>query len=144
MKKTMIALSALALLGTTSAAFAIEDPENRLGDRYPFLEQSAAAKVVAVRANAGRLVSVEDPENQIGDRYPHLTMSAKLVAAQIGTKAYARLIANQTLVSVDDPENRLGDRYPFLERTTPQRSIMAFASSRPNRQAHKASKKRKV
>ena len=37
--KTKIALSALLVVGLTSAALAAEDPEARLGDRYPFLEQ---------------------------------------------------------------------------------------------------------
>lgn len=39
--KTKIALSALLVVGFASAAFANEVPENKIGDRYPLLEQAA-------------------------------------------------------------------------------------------------------
>ena len=39
LNKTMIVLSAAVVLGSASAAFAYEAPENKIGDRYPFLEQ---------------------------------------------------------------------------------------------------------
>jgi len=41
MSKTKIVLSALLVTGFTSAALATEDPESKLSDRYPFLEQTA-------------------------------------------------------------------------------------------------------
>jgi hypothetical protein len=37
--KTKIALSALLVVGFASAAMANERVENRIGDKYPFLEQ---------------------------------------------------------------------------------------------------------
>ena len=37
--KSIIALSAILVVSTSVSAFAYEAPENRLGDRYPFLEQ---------------------------------------------------------------------------------------------------------
>jgi len=43
--KTMIALSTVLVLGAASAAFANEDPENMIGDRYPALEQAAKQSV---------------------------------------------------------------------------------------------------
>ena len=39
LNKSIITLTTALVLGCTSVAFAYEDPENRLGDRYPFLEQ---------------------------------------------------------------------------------------------------------
>lgn len=39
LNKTMIALSAAIVLGSASATFAYEAPENKIGDRYPALEQ---------------------------------------------------------------------------------------------------------
>jgi hypothetical protein len=38
--KTKIALSALLVVGFASAAMANERVENRIGDKYPFLEQT--------------------------------------------------------------------------------------------------------
>jgi 5'-deoxynucleotidase YfbR-like HD superfamily hydrolase len=39
--KTKIALSTLLVVGSASAALAHDVPENLIGDRYPFLEQTA-------------------------------------------------------------------------------------------------------
>ena len=39
--KTKIALSTLLVVGFASAALAQEVPENKIGDRYPFLAQTA-------------------------------------------------------------------------------------------------------
>ncbi len=38
--KSKIALSTLLVVGFASAALAAEVPENKIGDRYPFLEQT--------------------------------------------------------------------------------------------------------
>ena len=46
MNKTLIALSAAALFGSVSAALAYEAPENKIGDRYPVLEQTYAPTAV--------------------------------------------------------------------------------------------------
>ncbi len=52
--KTKIALSTLLVIGFASAALADGTPENKIGDRYPFLEQTVqqpagAAAYAAVR-----------------------------------------------------------------------------------------------
>jgi len=39
--KTVTALSALLVLGVASAAFAADNPENKIGDRFPILAQTA-------------------------------------------------------------------------------------------------------
>jgi hypothetical protein len=81
LNKILIALTAAAVLGSASAAFAYEDPENRIGDRYPFLEQIANPAATAkfgdrylMRrqvANLNRFAN-EEPESKIADRYPFL------------------------------------------------------------------------
>ena len=40
LKKNMLVFAATAVFVSTSAAFAYEAPENKIGDRYPFLEQT--------------------------------------------------------------------------------------------------------
>ena len=40
LNKTIIALTTATVVASASAAFAYEDPENKIGDRYPFLEQT--------------------------------------------------------------------------------------------------------
>jgi hypothetical protein len=52
LSKTKIVLSALLVVGFTSAALAAEDPEARVGDRYPFLEQMAAQEDTGLGAYA--------------------------------------------------------------------------------------------
>src|SRR5476649_799776 len=87
LNKTLIALSAAALFGSVSASLAYEAPENKIGDRFPALEQAyqpiAAAKV-AVRKVMHRqaMYGYEAPENKIGDRFPFLeqTYAAKSVS----------------------------------------------------------------
>ena len=39
LNKTVIAITAGVIFGSASAAIAYEDPENKIGDRYPRLEQ---------------------------------------------------------------------------------------------------------
>ena len=77
MNKTLIALSAVAVLGAVSGAFAYEAPENKIGDRYPFLEQTYKP-TTATRIAGGIALpqqaqyGYQAPENMIGDRYPSL------------------------------------------------------------------------
>jgi hypothetical protein len=57
--KTKIALSALLVVGFASAALAGEDPTNKIGDRYPFLEQTVQQSAGASAfASAGSRISV--------------------------------------------------------------------------------------
>ena len=98
LNKTIIVLTSVLTFGSVSASFAYEDPENKIGDRYPFLEQrdSAVTTTKATRTNLVRRQS-----NQ-----------------RSGVAAYA----------VEDPENKIGDRYPFLEPRIVQNSRVSTAS----------------
>lgn len=78
---TKIVLSALLVVGFASNVLANEAPENKIGDRYPFLEQTIqqpagalAFASAAVRHSVKRPAAAakEVPENKIGDRYPFL------------------------------------------------------------------------
>ena len=104
--KTKIALSAIAILGSASAVFATEVPENRIGDRYPFLE----GKQVAAKS-ASMIVAYEIPES-LADRYP----APLHIAAPVRSKNAGRKMTNvrQATTAIEVPENRIGDRYPFL------------------------------
>ena len=53
--KTMITLTAAIVLGSASAAFAYESPENKIGDRYPFLEHVYQAN--SANRSAGRYLA---------------------------------------------------------------------------------------
>jgi hypothetical protein len=127
LNKTMIAFSAAIVLSTAATAFAYEDPENKIGDRYPFLEQRytpVAANTLRSRNQMTRQVSYsnqyayEDPENKLGDRYPFL----ELVTQPISTNKFAgrypapRLTSSAAQYAYEAPENKIGDRYPLLER----------------------------
>src|SRR4029077_12041556 len=88
MKKLIFAAAAIAI--SSSAALAYEDPENKIGDRYPFLEQRytpVAATMLRgtnLRVNRGSNFSqyaYEAPENQISDRYPFLEIGYAPVKA---------------------------------------------------------------
>src|SRR5215510_10900641 len=76
--KAKITLSTLILFGLTSAAMAYEAPENKIGDRYPSLEQRytpvAPSHTMVTRTApvTGSSQSSEDVEEKIGDRYPFL------------------------------------------------------------------------
>ena len=94
--KRAITLAALLIAGATSAAFAYEDPENKIGDRYPSLEQQyqpVASK--AVRAmpapKAPKLDQYinEDVENKIADRYPLLEQPVQVTT--VGTPTLGRV-----------------------------------------------------
>ena len=93
---TKIVLSAAFVLGAVSVASAYEEPENRIADRYPFLEQFVkpirTAEVGNNRlmarpvVNPGQ-VSYEEPENRIADRYPLLE---PFIKAQVRAGAKTR------------------------------------------------------
>ena len=81
LNKTKIGIAAAVILSSASAAFAYEDPENKIGDRYPRLEQkyqpisgnrSAARQVAPKLSPASVQYTFQAPENKIGDRYPLL------------------------------------------------------------------------
>ncbi len=119
LNKTLIGLSALAVLGSVSTVFAYETPENKIGDRYPFLEQTykpTTSTWVGGTVMPRQQVQngYQAPENMIGDRYLSLATVYQPIAA---AKVAARKVANRNygVYSNESPENKIGDRYPFLE-----------------------------
>ncbi len=125
MTKTTLTLAVAAVIGAATAAIAYEDPEARMGDRYPWLEpgyQSMASRIAVVTAGSGQAAAVDrlayqEPENKIGDRYPWLEPVTP-VAARIAAGRYlvARYAATPQVASlVEDPESKISDRYPQLE-----------------------------
>ena len=93
--KSVLTLAALLLAGVSTAAVAYEDPENKIGDRYPFLEQQyqpVASKAVRVMSapKAPKLNQYinEDVEEKIGDRYPFLEQPIQVTT--VGTKSLGR------------------------------------------------------
>ncbi len=93
--KSVLTLAALLLAGVTTAAFADEVQENKIGDRYPFLEQQyqptsakAARSVPAPKTMKLDHYMNEDVENKIGDRYPFLEQPIRV--ANAGPKSAAR------------------------------------------------------
>ena len=105
LNKTMIAITAGVILSSASAAFAYEDPENKIGDRYPFLEQRyTPVAATALRSTNLRVNQIsnlaqyayEAPENRIGDRYPFLEQRYTPVAANtfVGRYPAPRLATN--------------------------------------------------
>jgi hypothetical protein len=123
--KTMIGITAAVILSSASAAFSYEDPENKIGDRYPFLEQRYTP--VAATTLRGTILRVspasnlaqyayEAPENKISDRYPLLEMGYAPVAARTVAVRYQVPRAASSSVAYEAPENRISDRYPLLEQ----------------------------
>jgi hypothetical protein len=121
MNKTLIALSAAALFGSFTAALAYEAPEDKIGDRYPLLEQTYAPTAVKTfgrtampRAWHSQTTAAEVSENKIGDRYPALEQVYQPVAA---AKVAVRNVAHRlAMFGTEAQENKIGDRYPFLEQ----------------------------
>jgi hypothetical protein len=143
--KILISLTSAVVLGSASAAFAVEDPESRLADRYPFLEKvattrGAAHKMVIARQSAGALANVEVPENRIGDRYPWLEPGAKPIIFALTS---GRLVESAS-VQVDDPESKLADRFPWLEPKAPQRAMAIAVTGRGYKVVRKQNGKGKV
>lgn len=143
LNKTMIAITAALILGSASTAFSNEDPENRIGDRYPLLERISTPVAATRLGNRNLMVrqvsnsvlsSTEDVENKIGDRYQSLEQIVIPAPAErfAGRYLTSRLAANSIFVqpASEEPDNRIGDRYPLLEqlvasRRGPGRSITA-------------------
>ena len=98
--KRTITLAALLIAGVSSAAFAYEDPENKIGDRYPLLEQQyqpiSTNNVRAMSAPKAQKLNQymnEDVENKIGDRYPLLEQPIQVTSvAQKGTAKTMRSV----------------------------------------------------
>lgn len=123
--KTMIGITAGVMLSLASAAVAYEDPENKIGDRYPFLEQRYAPVAATSLLGTNLRVSPasnlaqysnEAPENKIGDRYPLLEMGYAPVTARTVAVRYQAPRAAFSPVAYEAPENRISDRYPLLEQ----------------------------
>ena len=124
----MICLAAAAVFASATATFAYEEPENKLGDRYPFLEQRyqvAGGNKLVSRSPMVRQAAIleqyanEVPENRIGDRYPSLEVayrpaSNKFAGNYLVARQAARVNQNVAQYAYEDPENRLGDRYAFF------------------------------
>ena len=151
--KSALALAALLIVAATATVSAYEAPENKIGDRYPFLEQTynpAAARSVGPRhmkyAQAAILnQDIEDPEAKIADRFPFLEQSYNpAVAHSVGPKRTASsqvAIINQ---DVEDPENKIGDRYPMLEQTVQIAAGKSYAAARMTRSVKSVSTSQKA
>lgn len=129
--KSMIALTAAVIVGSASAAFSYDDPESRIGDKYPFLEQQPS-RTIAVRNIGGPYLPVrstvslnqplpEDVEAQIADKYPTLEPAAPPASAAsiLRTRVAMRQAETSLLTIYEDPESRVADKYPLLERISP-------------------------
>ena len=140
--KYTIALAALLLVGGSSIAVAIEDVENKLGDRYPMLQEGYRS----VSPNAYRLgwqsnQGIEDIESKIGDRYPALDASYQSAAKN---QVVLRRTVMQTAArnqTIEDVENKITDRYPFLAQSRQFASARTIAVARTMRPAVFAAKK---
>lgn len=125
--KYTIALSALILVGGTAVAIAYEEPESKIGDRYPSLEQIdrsapqiASSQRTMVQRNAKLNLYVdEDVDSKIADRYPLLEQVTPPTAT--ASMAYRGVIVQRNAkldpYTNEDPESKISDRYPFLEQT---------------------------
>jgi hypothetical protein len=127
LKNSKILLIAAALLGGTALASAYEAPENKIGDRYPFLgqryESIPASKFVGRTVKPRQVARLpqydnEAPENKIGDRYPFLDQGYQVAAESRFTVRTVMPMQVARLPQYDNeaPENKIGDRYPFLDQ----------------------------
>lgn len=112
LNKTLIALSAVALLGTISVASA-NDVETQIGDKYPFLAKGW--NPTAAKAST-KLAAYEDVESRIGDKYPALEPS-------VASRVIALRRADTRGGAYEEVESRITDKYPALERTAQSRGI---------------------
>jgi hypothetical protein len=138
-KRIILSFAAVVVIGTTSAAFSYEDPDNKIGDRYPLLEETyqanapsrpaaklhASRSLLSIQLTDLRLTPYEDPENKIGDRYPLLEQAYQANASTLSAGKYlanrsvmATQVTDFNLYTYEDPENKIGDRFPFLEPKT--------------------------
>ena len=125
--KSILACAAAVVVSSATAVFAYEDPENKLGDRYPFLEQAyqptAASRSVGRYVTPRQVVSLnqsinEDSENRLSDRYPFLEQAYQPTAASrsVGLYVTPRQASYLAQYSSEAPENKISDRYPLLEQ----------------------------
>jgi hypothetical protein len=139
LNKSIFALAAAIVVGSASGAFAVEDPENQIGDRYPFLApttMSAPAKFTANRTMIRQVANIQqaeiaDPESRIGDRYPLLERTA--TPAKAATASMRVRLPRQAALdwsnNIEDPESRIGDKYPFLEPAQAHRGPTGIATA---------------
>ena len=98
--RTIVALAAVGFVSCASVAFA-EDADNKIGDKYPLLEQRQAPIKTNVTRRApttrqipnSYTVTNDVSDNKIGDRYPFLEPR---VAAQKTSTRTARVRASST------------------------------------------------
>ncbi len=122
--KYTIALAALMLVGGSTITLAYDDPESKIGDRYPFLEKVDRSPASSVGSQIGRtqhhmkLAAFvnEDVEAKIADRYP--TLEQITAPAQSAVIVGSRPQQNARLDGFvnEDVEAKIGDRYPFLDQ----------------------------
>ena len=90
LNKTLLAIAAVLALGAASPSFGYEAPENKLGDRYPALEQTyrpiQVGKVANRQVQTVSLYANEVPEHMIGDRYAHLVATIKPVKSAVSVR----------------------------------------------------------
>lgn len=121
MNKTLIALSAAALISSVSASLAYEAPEDKLGDRFQFLEQTykpttarTFGGTVMPRAWHNQATAAGAPEDKLGDRFASLEQVYQPVAAS--KVAVRNVMQRQVAYGLEAPEDKIDNRYPFLER----------------------------
>jgi hypothetical protein len=122
--KYKIALAALMLIGGSTIALAYDDPESKIGDRYPFLEKVDRSPAASVGAQIGRTQRHmklagfvnEDPEYKIADRYPALEQIEAPTQSAVITGQRPQQNARLDGFVNEDVEYKIGDRYPFLDQ----------------------------
>ncbi len=121
--KNIIMAFATILLSSASGALAYDDPENKLGDRYPLLERSHRPLSALTPSQVARVdrSAVQEPENKLSDRYP-LVEAGEIIPALTPSQ-----VARVDRSVIDDPESKIGDRYPSFE----SRAIAQTRFNRP-------------
>ena len=133
--KTMLALTAAALIGSASAAFSYEDPESRIGDKYPWLDQTS--RTFTARNIGGPYVPVrqvarldqpypEDVEARTGDKYPSLEQTAPPTSAARVLNARVSMRQAQRVQYYEDAESRTTQ----FDSVSPQSRNVEYVSRR--------------
>ncbi len=152
--RSTIVLITAAILSSTSVVIGAEDPESKIGDRYPSLttleQQLRTNNEVTMRYSGPishrpawlRRLPQEEGDSKIADRYPllepvYLPISAQ-AQRQLGSYVMPRRAAWLNRQMPEEPEYRIADRYPLLEPqitvgTGSIQRVAAAASSRPAR-----------
>ena len=123
--KYAITLSALLMIGGTSIAVAYDDPESKIGDRYPFLEKVDRSPAASVGWQTGRTERHmklngyvnEDVESKIADRYPALEQITAPTQSASVSRGRPQQNARLDAYVNEDVESKIGDRYPFLDQS---------------------------